>query len=365
MNKTPDNRHDSFLLGHVSDQAELAVDYLDGVLAPAERSLVEAHLEACPVCRNQMRLQKETAALTRGVRMEAPPSELEARVFAGLAAESKAEFFARRVVESPVRSTSGFWSRLGRFGRPRYLAAAAAVTAALVVASVGLTGDRNDLVQTVSETGTPKTATVVTTTPGVSESYVQPVTTDQGGSSEPSVAPNSTDTTTPPQTSSSTTGTTSVATTPTTVGRAGKIALLVDSPVVDTPADSDMVWVAVRASEERGGDVAGFFETVTGLHALPDYYWLGGPTYAAVATAPHLMALIDALVAQGLHVERIPQPVDPYGNALPGLKAGILTYKQMLPTPEQVAQAVPGGTDTQLLSLVVFVVPQSSIQTAE
>jgi hypothetical protein len=217
----------------------------------------------------------------------------------------------------------------------------------------------------VSETEAGRTIAVTTTFAGFEASDDQPVSeSTPGGSGVPGKTADAPLTATTAPSDTSTTPSTAPPTSATTDSRADKIALLVDSPVIEAPDDSQVIWVSVRDSEERRGDIAAFFEEVTGLAALPDYYWLGGPTYAVVASPAHLEKLIEALIDSGLYVQYTDQPVDPYGNALPGLKAGILTYKQMLPA-DDVVPGQPNEMGEEPPSLVVFIVPLGATSAAE
>lgn len=52
----------------------LAVDYVDGVAAPAERAAVETHLDTCPACREWIADQRAVLALIeRAADVEVPP----------------------------------------------------------------------------------------------------------------------------------------------------------------------------------------------------------------------------------------------------------------------------------------------------
>jgi hypothetical protein len=129
---------------HVLDRLS---DHLEGDLAPDEFARVDAHLGECDMCARELREQRETVALLRGLPDPDPPSGFAADVMQRIADEGAPR---RRVIE-------GF----RRAAQPRHVAALAAGLAAavvsytLVIGEGGLLGPSSDPdpVQIASDSG--------------------------------------------------------------------------------------------------------------------------------------------------------------------------------------------------------------------
>ncbi len=99
---------------------DLLADYVDGSLRDQERAAVDAHLETCPVCREEIELAR--AAVTALATLEEVPVPLG--VTGPILAESGKRFERRRVVA---------WRRL------QWAAGAAAAAALVLVVGLNLT----------------------------------------------------------------------------------------------------------------------------------------------------------------------------------------------------------------------------------
>jgi anti-sigma-K factor RskA len=67
------------------EEQALAAPYVLSALDPDERRLFEAHIAACPICRDEVRsLQRVADALARSVPQRTPNPELRGRVLAGI-----------------------------------------------------------------------------------------------------------------------------------------------------------------------------------------------------------------------------------------------------------------------------------------
>src|SRR5690606_3164317 len=123
---------------HSPHVTHLLPDYVDDLLAPAERAAVEAHLDGCPACRTELeasrRLLADLAALPREV---APPRDLWDGIAARLeapVAPTTADLAARRNGQAPRPAPS----RAPRVRVPRRMRWLAAGLAVVLVAGVGV-----------------------------------------------------------------------------------------------------------------------------------------------------------------------------------------------------------------------------------
>jgi len=80
--------------GHIDDWQETAVDYVDGTLEPATKTLVEQHLAGCPECAARIRSQRTMSTVLSAAAMEQPPAYLEDEVLG--------EILFPRAAERPV-----------------------------------------------------------------------------------------------------------------------------------------------------------------------------------------------------------------------------------------------------------------------
>ena len=79
------------------DRKQLIFDYVEGFLTEEEKSELEAHIGACPVCRNTLREAQAVSRLLADYEEE-PPAELFAGVMAGVKKE-KAARLRRRLLK--------------------------------------------------------------------------------------------------------------------------------------------------------------------------------------------------------------------------------------------------------------------------
>lgn len=77
--------------------------YVDGVVSPQEKSLIEEHLETCPECRAAVRELTETVSCLRGLGEEEPPPWLTQRIMARVGEEAVREKSLLRRFFLPLR----------------------------------------------------------------------------------------------------------------------------------------------------------------------------------------------------------------------------------------------------------------------
>jgi anti-sigma-K factor RskA len=79
------------------DEQALAAAYVLGALEPAERGAFEAHIETCPICRDEVRsLRRVADALARSVAQRTPRAELRERVLRGIGRDAASAAGQRR-----------------------------------------------------------------------------------------------------------------------------------------------------------------------------------------------------------------------------------------------------------------------------
>jgi anti-sigma factor RsiW len=137
--------------------ADSVGSYLLGALPPDEREGFAAHLEQCPVCRNDVdELSLAAEALPLSVPAVAPPPALKDRIMAVVASEAELLAAAGEDADAPRRAPARVRRRgflAGLFARPAVALACAAVllVAGGVVGAVlsgGGDGDRTVVAQT-------------------------------------------------------------------------------------------------------------------------------------------------------------------------------------------------------------------------
>jgi hypothetical protein len=116
--KTNDSRASSDLAisGHLSDWAELAVDYVDDRVDAPTKTVIQAHLDSCPDCARRLAAQQSALALYAHTPLVDTPAGLEARVLEKLLAVSEpaqamSHGARRRSARRPrtFRSPAGPW----------------------------------------------------------------------------------------------------------------------------------------------------------------------------------------------------------------------------------------------------------------
>lgn len=100
----------------MSCDAERITAYVDGVLEPAARDLVDSHIAECPACREQAEAEGRLRQALGALPDPAPPSDLEARVRARLAKSRPSAL--RWVLPLAAVVLIAFWAR----GNPRFVA---------------------------------------------------------------------------------------------------------------------------------------------------------------------------------------------------------------------------------------------------
>lgn len=345
-------------LGHIQQWDSMALDYIEGHLGQPERSRVEAHLAACPACRGLLEEQRTMAAALRSLEPAQAPPHLEQAVLSALGVAAPAPAPAAYVDDSRAPSARrsqpkppSFLERLRASLRPRTVAVAAAALVLVVVGAMTLSS-RPDLLETdPAGTAARNTLAVTTTTPHTEATQAglglqqDEVTTAAGSADTTSAA---TPTTLAQVTAETTTTAPQPTETPTTV------PLEVMAKYMGVPAPT---WVAV-AQEGAGPEVtAAAFGGATGLEPLPPDFWMGGPTFAVVASTAQVARLLDHLQQLGFQLTAADQPVDTLGNALNGILAGYTTYHRAAVVNDTLeldaaAQALP---ENEAALLVFFV----------
>ncbi len=347
-------------LGHIEQWDALALDYLEGDVTPVARAEVEAHLAACPACRALLEDQRVMAAALHAIEPARPPQHLEEAVLAslGVAASARtpavnADLAHAPAARRPQPAVPSFLERLRAYLRPRSVAVAAAALVLVVVGALTLSS-RPDLLQTDSAGSPARTTLAANTTvlstqaaqAGLSAEENAPTTTEGSAQTTLATAP-----TTPRQVAAGTT-----TTAPQTPEPPTTVPLDVMAKYMGVP---EPTWVEV-AQDGAGPDaIASAFGSATGLEPLPADFWMGGPTFAVVASVSHVAGLMDHLQRLGFRVTPGNQPVDTLGNALNGILAGYATYHRAEVVDETLTLNVAARSlPENEAALLVFVVTQ-------
>ncbi len=352
-------------LGHVDDWAGLALDYVEGRLGTHERSLVERHLSSCPSCRERVEEQRWVAAWAASVRPAEPPADLESRVMSAVRLDSERPSWLADVVPAPVedlvpappvartadstdsaidrrarerreaarRAASPSWSeRLRALFQPRNLAIAGALVAVVVVGTVTFRTQQaavEDVAGARQATSTTAAAMTVAVTSGDQE---QTPTSSEGptGTTQPGASVQTTTTTgggEPTTTQDPTLTSAGVTTTLTASTTAETGTTLTSEPAVSLATGApEPLWVAFSRDDTTPEVAAAGFQEITGLTPLPRDHWMGGPTFAVVASVGDVATLLDHLRLHGFRAEASKQPVDVMGNAVNLILAGFTGY---------------------------------------
>jgi len=352
-------------LGHVTEWEALALDYLDGRLGVRELSLVERHLNACPQCRAALENQRWIASWSHSVKPAQTPADLSTKIFEALNLEPSLP--ARAVDEGSVQTEAsatvtadtvpaldtpeadhrksrrpaapapGWADRVRSLFQPRNLAIAAAMVAIVVVGVVTLQTQETAL-QRVATGPVATTTSAAATTVSVPEGPQTPqtsTTVQVGGAGATTTGSEAVSTTTTIPVVASVTVTTGESTltsaavsTSTTVLNAGDTTTASTPLTLKTavPGAPEPIWLAFSREEATVDDVAAGFQQLTGLQPLPGDQWMGGPTFAVVASRADVTTVLDYLRTNGFRVEASPQPADLLGNAVNLILAGFTSY---------------------------------------
>jgi hypothetical protein len=111
----------------MSHPSELLIDYVDGTLGPDATVQVEAHLEGCSVCREEVRLARMGARAAGSLPAPAVPAGLSERAIAE----------ANRVAGERHPEVAAISSSRRRPSAPRWAAIATAAAAVIAIALIG------------------------------------------------------------------------------------------------------------------------------------------------------------------------------------------------------------------------------------
>lgn len=320
-------------LGHVHEWEALALDYLDGRLTEQELSLVERHLDTCPQCRAALDTQRWIATWNRSIPPVQAPPDLAAKVFEALKPQTQ-----RRKTPRPTPTTPIWRDRVISLLRPRNLAVVTAIAALVVMGAVTLRAPETTLQQapigpvatsSVATTGVPAAEQfqgAPNTTTALQTDVGNVITTDTGAALTTVatlVAESDTITTIDNQISAggiTSTTTLDGNTTATSVSHMLKSAV---------PGAPEPKWLAFSQGETQTQDVAVDFQELTGLQPLPEDQWMGGPTFAVVASETNVASILDHLRSKGFRVEASARPADLLGNTVNLILAGFTSYSVM------------------------------------
>lgn len=311
--------------GHIDRWESVALDYVDGHLAPSALDAVEAHLSGCPVCREALAEQGRMAARLRAVEPVEVPAFLEAQVLAASLRE------ARLPTPTPIghrrsAQSGGVRRYLDGITRRPWVPAAIAATVVLVALAGSSdpirSGGGADTVapDARSSTGagqavsavpgsdagksTPTTWAAASSTTDLNAGTNAGTSADTGDtvvSSEvlasattaPPVAPNVPS----PAGYGSQDPTEAVAATGDTMAATDSGAL----PVRDAASLPSAVWVNLEAPAGNAG-AAVTVEQTTGLQALLEPPAVAAPVYATLIRRGDLEAILQYLADAGLIV---------------------------------------------------------------
>jgi anti-sigma factor RsiW len=324
-NREPSGLSD--LDGHVDDWAELAVDYVDGVLPQKTRLAVEEHIRTCSSCAARLQTQRRVADLLEAVEYVDPPSDLSDRIREQL-------LFPVKPLPVPGREPKPHPLSWGRRLRP-WIPVTVAVAAVLIgVVAYGLIRNQPGYYSAeVAQSTTTSTArgaadssgkglgaapgataaqgptsAGVSTTAGTPTTAAAAVTTVASASSvtmtESSVPPNAIrDKAMVVNTLKSTNGPAYL----TLGGAAGS------GPVNNNSAPSSTTSTSAgsppdESATEQLDQKAALVTAMTTLQPLSSDLWLGGPTFAAFLRQKDAAPLVDLLNSMGMTVTLESEP---------------------------------------------------------
>jgi anti-sigma factor RsiW len=319
------NEHDgvgrvpaSALPGHVDDWAEIAVDYLDGLLAPESKAAVQSHIQECPDCAARLRTQSSVVTFMQETFLDDAPLDLEDRVLGEVLFPSEPVATPRK--EEP-RGWSGTWNKKIRPWLPATIAVVALMAA---ITGYGVVRSSNNDLSTEG-VGT-------STTVAIADQVAETAARSEGNLSATTTAAAATTTAAPGSTAAPT------ETTATFVAAgAGEPTVLVDrktmvaelraaeSPaylafMAEAPTQSDdsgsgeasttvtgstsetSTVETAAVSAKQAEDVASQITTLTGLEPLDAGLWLEGPTFAAYLPRDDAEQLVDLVRSIGASV---------------------------------------------------------------
>ena len=353
-------------LGHIDEWADLALDYIEGRLDAHRFSLVEHHISSCAPCRERLEEQRWIAGWAASVRPAEPPPDMESRVMAALhphterpswLASADTTYSDALVPVSPAARTAGpenpahdasarerrraargapvpSWAeRLRSLFQPRNLAIAGAIIAVVMVGTITFRSQQTAMESIAGARQATSTAAAVTQVPASgdqeqapspSEAPVAPTPSSAGVQPTTTAADISLTTTTNGYTLTSAGVTkTSPATTGQTTDGTLTSEPMVSSSITGAP---EPLWVAFSRDDTSPEVTAAGFQEITGLSPLPQDHWMGGPTFAVVASVHEVAALLDSLHQHGFRAEASKQPIDVLGNAVNLILAGFTSY---------------------------------------
>ena len=276
--------------GHVDAWHESALDLIAGTLAPHVAERLEAHLAACPECRETLADQRSIASILNSIAEAAVPAELDDSVLAGLAALAQpSPVAAARATSSRIGTEGGALRSLRRFLVPRVWlpAAAMALVAGVAISSyyqVGI-GSNGDADRLAAESQQKDVSAASPEAASADDAATQAAESAAGGQTTLAGAP--------PTTASAASG---------PMYAAGVLSQRTDELLRDLAA-SDTEGPPVLLLTVTGGIGAGdpsgstaAVESLTGLEPLPRDAWIAGlPTFAALILADDAGALATDL----------------------------------------------------------------------
>lgn len=301
-------------LGHVDDWGELAIDYIDGKLAPDEKTAIEQHLRQCSACAARLQLQRSVALQLKSITLHDPPTYLEERVLREALAPGK-HVSVSRSQERETAPRSSIWSR----GVRHWLPAAVAV-AALVIAVTGY-----GLIRSNSDVSVENDKVITSTASGSQERTEESA---SGDKSLGTMAAAGTETTAEGVTDSAGVTTTSPTASVTVASASSELIVIQDreimiasleatqtpayfsfgtaapeAPQGDQPPEPTTVTTVTQvAATKQVDEVIAQMLALTGLKPLDETLSLGGPTFAAFVNRDEIPQLVDLIRSIGASV---------------------------------------------------------------
>lgn len=345
------NSCDALFSGHVAEQPEAALDYLEGRLDPQMKAALEAHLSTCPECAACLERQRSVSQLLRGTPLQPAPAGLEQSVL-GKALEAVSPQQARVTRrETKKERQPSRWSALwNRKVRPWVPATVAVAALLLGILGYGLLQTSTEA-EYAESTVTATAALATTTTPARAAS---PTEAEQAAGS-PGYHQDSVSTTlaslpaeiegkestTTAAAGSETTETIAAATVSSEETYYAAMTLSVSDRkdmITNLGKAQSPVYFVFTSAESEGPVLPDTSQAVvlqltnlTGLEPLDNSLALGGPTFAAYLPREDAGPLVDLLLSirasleLDLHLDMQPP------EATPEAMAVLLEHKQEFP----------------------------------